>query len=118
MNNIKVEKVQPYASGAQVRAWAVANGYEVGARGKFSPELIKAYNKNNSLKYVPGKYVRTVVVEGKDSRGRKATRKVSPAAVRAAAIAAGEQVGKRGRIPLSFLAAAAGLTPFEKDVTV
>lgn len=33
------------ATGADVRAFAVANGIAVGARGRFSATLIEAFNK-------------------------------------------------------------------------
>ena len=86
------------ASPADVRAWAADNGFNVGKRGKFSQEVISAFNKANGLKYRQGQHVPTVKVSAKPAKGRTVTRTVNMAQVRAAAIEAGVPVGKRGRI--------------------
>ena len=86
------------ASPADVRVWAADNGFTVGKRGKFSRDLISAYNKANGLKYREGEHVPTVKVTAKPAKGRSVTRTVNMAQVRAAAVEAGVEVGKRGRI--------------------
>lgn len=86
------------ASPADVRAWAADNGFTVGKRGKFSRDLISAYNKAHGLKYRQGEHVPTVKVSAKPAKGRTVTRTVNVAQVRAAAAEAGVPVGKRGRI--------------------
>ncbi len=35
---------------SDVRTWAVENGFDVGSRGRFSAELIAAYNKAHPRK--------------------------------------------------------------------
>lgn len=92
-NTLKVS-----ASPADVRAWAKDNGFTPGDRGKFSQALISAYNKSHGLKYRQGQHVPTVKVSAKPAKGRTVTRTVNMAQVRAAALAAGVPVGKRGRI--------------------
>lgn len=86
------------ASPADVRAWASEQGIPVGKRGKFSRDLISAYNKAHGLKYRAGEHVPTVKVTAKPAKGRSVTRTVNMAQVRAAAQEAGVPVGKRGRI--------------------
>lgn len=86
------------ASPADVRVWAADNGFTVGKRGKFSRDLISAYNKANGLKYRAGAHVPTVKVTAKPAKGRSVTRTVNVAQVREAAAAAGVPVGKRGRL--------------------
>ena len=86
------------AKPADVRAWASANGHEVGKRGKFSKELILAFNRANGVKYREGAHVPTVKVSAKPAKGRTVTRTVNMAQVRSAAREAGVPVGKRGRI--------------------
>lgn len=92
------KSIKVSASPADVRAWAQENGHKVGQRGKFSRDLISAYNKANGLKYREGEHVPTVKVSAKPAKGRTVTRTVNMAQVRAAASAAGVPVGKRGRI--------------------
>lgn len=92
------KSIKVSASPADVREWAKANGHEVGARGKFSRDLIAAYNKANGLKYRQGQHVPTVKVTAKPEKGRSVTRTVNVAQVRAAAADAGVSVGKRGRL--------------------
>jgi hypothetical protein len=106
-----VPTVRAYAPASKVREWALANDIPVGTRGKFSPELISAYNAKNGLKYVPGKHVETVTVTGRDAKGKKVTRKVNVNAAREALAAQGVTVGKRGRVSYALLAQAVGLTP-------
>ena len=91
-------KVTVYASPADVRAYAQKNGIAVGTRGKFSKDLISAYNKSHGVKYVEGKHVARVKVTAKPEKGRSVTRSVNMGEVRAAALDAGLPVGKRGRI--------------------
>lgn len=98
-------KIQPFASAAEVRAWAKENGHEVGARGLFSQETITAYNKSHAVKYKAGKHVKTIEVKAKPAKGRTQTRKVNVEQVRKAAQEAGVKVGKRGTLPQSVLAA-------------
>ena len=92
------KSIKVSAAPADVRKWATDNGYTVGKRGKFSTDLISAYNKANGLKYRPGQHVPTVKVTAKPEKGRRVTRTVNMAQVRAAALDAGVPVGKRGRI--------------------
>lgn len=42
------------APASRVRDWARDHGFEVGARGRFSSELIEAFNKGRKVKYVVG----------------------------------------------------------------
>ena len=91
-------KIKATASPADVREWARANGHPVGTRGRFAPDLIKAFNASHGLKYREAEHVPTVEVTAKPEKGRKVTRKVNIALVREAALAAGVPVGKRGRI--------------------
>ena len=91
-------KIKASASPADVREWARANGHTVGTRGRFAPDLIKAFNASHGLKYREAEHVPTVEVTAKPEKGRKVTRKVNIALVREAALAAGVPVGKRGRI--------------------
>jgi hypothetical protein len=91
-------KIKATASPADVRAWARENGHEVGTRGRFAPDLIRAFNASHGLKYREAQHVPTVEVTAKPEKGRKVTRKVNISLVREAALAAGVPVGKRGRI--------------------
>lgn len=93
------------ASPADVRVWAADNGFTVGKRGKFSRELIAAFNKSNGLKYREGEHVPTVKVSAKPVKGRTVTRTVNVAQVRAAAQEAGVPVGKRGQIAPAIMEA-------------
>lgn len=92
------KSIKVSASPADVRAWAADNGFTVGKRGKFSAEVISAFNKSNGLKYRAGHHVPTVKVSAKPAKGRTVTRTVNVAQVRAAALDAGVEVGKRGRL--------------------
>lgn len=91
------------ASPSAVRAWAREQGMQVGTRGKFSPDLIKAYNAANGVKYVEGQHVPTVRHSVKPAKGRTVTRTINPRDARAWAAAAGLTVGKRGRVPQEIL---------------
>ena len=91
-------KIKATASPADVRAWARENGHKVGTRGRFAPDLIRAFNASHGLKYREAQHVPTVEVTAKPEKGRKVTRKVNISLVREAAAAAGVPVGKRGRI--------------------
>ena len=93
------------ASPADVRVWAADNGFTVGKRGKFSRELISAYNKAHGLKYRVGEHVPTVKVSAKPAKGRTVTRTVNVAQVRDAARKAGVPVGERGRIAPAIMEA-------------
>lgn len=90
--------VKVSASPADVRAWAADNGFTVGSRGRFSGDLIRAYNKANGLKYRVGQHVPTRKVSAKPAKGRTVTRTVNMGEVRLAAQLAGVEVGERGRI--------------------
>src|SRR5690606_22653787 len=88
------------ASPAQVRAFAAEKGFQVGARGKFSDELVKAFNtEHRCTPYRAGQFVPTEKHTVKPEKGRKVTRTINLSEVRAAAREAGVQVGARGRIP-------------------
>lgn len=90
--------VKVTARPSEVRAFARANGIEVGERGRFAPSLVKAFNDASDVKYVEGGHVHSVTVTAKSKNHRKITRQVNPAEVRAAAKAAGIEVGDRGRL--------------------
>lgn len=92
------KSIKVSAAPADVRKWAAENGHTVGKRGKFSTDLIAAYNKANGLKYRQGQHVPTVKVTAKPEKGRSVTRTVNVAQVRQAAAEAGVPVGKRGRL--------------------
>lgn len=100
-------RIQASANPADVRAWAQAQGLipTSQVRGRLSPAVTKAYNAAHGTKYREGAFVETVEVVAKPAKGRKVTRKVNVAEVRAAAKAAGVPVGERGRIPASVLSA-------------
>ncbi len=91
--------VKVTATAAEVRAFARATGLAVGARGRFSPEVVEAFNAKSPVPYVEGGHVHSVEVTAKSRNHRKITRRVNPAEVRAAAKAAGMKVGDRGRLP-------------------
>ena len=91
-------KIIVSAPASEVRAWAAANGHTVGKRGKFSQELISAFNKANKVKYREGQFTPTVSHTAKPEKGRSKTIKVNPALVRQAAREAGVPVGNRGRL--------------------
>lgn len=93
------------ASPAAVRAFAKEAGIRVGVRGRLNPEAVEAFNKANRAKRVQYKeaaHVETVEVKAfkVNSRGGKTPirKQVSVPEVRKAALAAGVQVGERGRI--------------------
>ena len=92
------KSIKVSASPADVRTWADEQGIPVGKRGKFSDDLIRAYNKAHGLKYRAGEHVPVVKVTAKPAKGRSVTRTINMAQVRAAAREAGVEVGKRGRI--------------------
>ena len=98
-------KIKATASPADVREWARENGHKVGTRGRFAPDLIRAFNASHGLKYREAQHVPTVEVTAKPEKGRKVTRKVNISLVREAALAAGVPVGKRGRISQEVIAA-------------
>lgn len=97
-------KVAKFAPASAVREFARQNDIEVGARGLFSTELVKAFNAKSPVKYRKGAYVPTVTVKAKPAKGRTVERRVNVAQARAAALAAGVPVGARGRLPQSVLA--------------
>lgn len=90
-------KTQISAKPSDVRVWGAAHGFNVKTRGSISFDLYTAYNKANSVKYLPSKYVATRKVEVK-VKGRNVTRTTTPAAVRDILKNAGESVGSRGRL--------------------
>lgn len=94
-----VASVKVTASAAQVRTFARENGITVGTRGRFAPDLVKAFNAQSPVKYVEAGHEHTVEVTVKAKNNRALTRRVAPAKVRAAALAAGMKVGERGRLP-------------------
>ncbi len=104
------------ASPAAVRAFATEQGLTVGARGRFSQDLVDSFNKGrrSEQKYVAATHVKTIKVSGTrvSSNGRKTpvTLNATHGQVRAAAQAAGVELGARGRIPASVLTAFASGT--------
>lgn len=95
------------ASPTQVRVWAIDNGLILaGQRGRLGAEVIKFYNAAHALKHTEHTFVKTVKVSAKPAKGRTVTRTVNVSQVRAAARAAGVEVGARGRLPKSVLDAA------------
>lgn len=104
------------ATAAQVRDWAngfsdaeqAEYGLSVGKRGRFAPEVVKAFNRAHRdvkggprLRYVEGTDARQVTVTYKADNGRTKTRVVSLAAVREHAGTAHRQ----GRTPKSAVEA-------------
>ena len=94
-----VASVKVTATAAEVRAFARAQGITVGKRGRFAPTLVKAFNDANPVKYVEAGHVPAREVTVTAANHRKVIRRVNPAQVRAAARAAGVEVGERGRLP-------------------
>jgi hypothetical protein len=94
-----VASVKVTATPAEVRAFARAQGLPVGKRGRFAPSLVKAFNDASPVKYVEAGHVPAREVTVTAANHRKVTRRVNPAQVRAAAKAAGIEVGARGRLP-------------------
>lgn len=89
--------VKASASPADVRAFALANGIEVGTRGRLNPAAVAAFNRVSHIKYTEAAHVKTREVTVKVG-GRKRTRKFNPAQVRAILRANGVPVGNRGVI--------------------
>ena len=101
-----VTSVRVSASPQAVRAWAESVGaISKGQRGRLGADVISAYNAKNGLKAVEASFVKTVRVSAKPAKGRTVTRTVNIADVRAAANAAGHNVGKRGRLSQAVKAA-------------
>ncbi len=106
-----VASVKSGPSAAQVRAWGraqgITEGTKEGTRGRLSPALVKAFNAKHkgANAYKEGASVETVTVKAKPAKGRTVVRTVNVAQVRAAALAAGAQVGARGRLPQEVLTA-------------
>lgn len=77
------------ASPADVRVWAHESDLVTGRRGKFTAEVIEAFNKSHNLKggprlrYVQGGYRETRLVTFKSDSGRPVTRRVDAKAARA-----------------------------------
>lgn len=98
---------------AAVRTWARENGHTVGDRGRFSADLVKAFEKATGQRYETG-HVPTVEVKGTrvtDKNRKVPVRKqVTLAEVRAAAAEAGVPVGARGKVPAAVLSAFASGT--------
>lgn len=94
------------APAAEVRAFALANGLSVGTRGRFSKEVVEAFNagKRGAQRYNgPVTVEKTVTVKFKDANGKTRERKVSVPKVRAALAQSGSVVGERGRLKASDL---------------
>lgn len=90
------------STGSDVRAWATENGFEVGARGRFKPEVIKAFNKaHRGAPYAEGNRAQVEV-----KVGRKTVR-ASTSDLRAAAASLGLAPGERGALKRDVLAQAA-----------
>jgi len=94
------------ASPAAVRSFAAAAGMAVGTRGKFSAEVIAAFNKGKPAdrRYVAGEHIPTVDVKVK---GQRRPVKVNLDDARQALRDAGAKVGARGKIADAALLAVA-----------
>lgn len=90
--------IRQSASPEQVRIFAAANNLPTGKRGKFTAEVIAAYNKAHPVKYIPGGHVQRAHRYDVKIKGKKTQRTTTPELVRAVLREAGEPVGKRGRI--------------------
>lgn len=94
-NNLVVRRTS--AQPSAVREWAAENGFTTGSRGRYSSELVSAYNKANkgSRRYVPqqGYPVKTKTV-----KVGKRERTVPVAEARQVLREHGEAVGTRGRL--------------------
>ena len=98
--------VRVSASPQVVRAWAESvDAISKGQRGRLGADVIAAYNAKHGLKAVEASFVKTVRVSAKPAKGRTVTKTVNIAQVRAAAVAAGHAVGKRGRLDKAVLSA-------------
>lgn len=87
------------ASPAEVRSFAVAAGLQVGSRGRFSPEVVRAFNKaHKGLKYTEAAFKPLQKVTAKPGKGTPRTRNINIAEARAWANANGYNVGERGRL--------------------
>lgn len=95
MTDLVVRKTS--ATPSAVREWARENGFETGKRGRYSSQLVAAYNQahKGSQRYVPQKGYPVAVTEVKV--GNK-TRKVPVAEARKLLAEAGEPIGRRGRV--------------------
>lgn len=94
------------AVGSQVRTWARANGVTVGERGRFKPEVVKAFNEHPDnkgvRKYTEGN-VKHIPLKVRVN-GKSRTKTFPEAEVRAAA---GAEAGRRGPLSSKALEAAA-----------
>lgn len=93
---------------SEIRVWLNANGHPQGARGRFTPAGIEAYNAANPRAKYDAKgttpaFVKTVVIVAKPEKGRSVSRTLNIGQVRAALALAGTPVGKRGRISKAVL---------------
>lgn len=110
-----VASVKSGPSAAQVREWGREQnakgesfkGTEAGVRGRLNPALVEAFNKahKGANAYKPHAHVPTVTVTAKPEKGRAVERKVNVAQARQALAAAGQPVGKRGRISQAQMSA-------------
>ena len=91
--------VKVTAPASAVREFALANGVEVGGRGRFAKSLVDAFNAQSDVPYVEAGHRHTVEVTVTAKNHRKITRRVDRVEVREAAKAAGMKVGDRGRLP-------------------
>jgi hypothetical protein len=101
-----------FAPASAVRAFAAEQGIPMGSRGRLNPVAVEAFNKANKksrVQFAEKAYKPTVAVRAIKTHdsGRKTpvTKAVNVAEVRAAALAAGVEVGKRGRLTQPILAA-------------
>lgn len=99
-----------FATTADVRAWAVANGIEVkpeGTRGRLPKAAIEGFNadKANRVKY-RGVQPTKVVVTAKPEKGRAKRKTATTDEIRAFAVANGlSKPGQRGRFSSDTLRA-------------
>ena len=88
------------ASPSDVRQFAIDNGFDVGTRGRFSAELIDAFNRASARKYSVGAYVDgKTAAKVRDNRGKLVTRHFIAADVRKVLVDHGYAKPGRGRLP-------------------
>ena len=112
---MSVATVQSGPERSAIRGWLNANGFPQGSRGRFTPAGVEAWNETfphaKYSKTTPA-FVKTVVVSAKPEKGRSISRTLNIGQVRAALVASGAPIGKRGRISkatlASFVLASAG----------
>lgn len=91
------------AKPSDVRLWATESGLPVGKRGRFAPDLVKAFNAGHTgkgghgMRYTEATYTPTEKVTVKVGK-RPVTRNIDLVAARKWAQENGVQVGARGRL--------------------